>query len=778
MAAVIAMTTLTAAITLRYTATARVRAALEGRTDTAWTSPDARFAGSATCQACHPAQAEGWRQSQHSVAMQPATAETVLGDFSGVTFTQADVTSTFSRLGDDFLVETDATDGRLQQFRVSYTFGVEPLQQYLVEFPDGRLQALPVAWDSRPREAGGQRWMHLYPDERIEHTDELHWTGRQQNWNFMCADCHSTNVRKQYDADGNRFNTTWSEINVACEACHGPGSEHERWARSPEWLRDWWWPTNGLTAQLTERRGVRWLTDPASGRVARSAPRETSREIETCAVCHSRRSQIAEGHVAGAPLLDAYVPAPIEAGLYFPDGQQLDEVYTYGSFLQSRMFDAGVTCADCHDPHTQQLRATGNALCGQCHAADRYDVSSHHFHPPSSPGASCVSCHMPTRTYMVVDPRHDHSLRVPRPDLSVELGVPNPCRDCHADQTDAWAAERVRGWLGRDAQGFQQFAREFAAAERAIPGLAAALGAIATDEAQPAIVRASAVLRTAATPEPPPLPAVQTGLQHPHPSVRRAALEALGVLPRQVQVALGAPLLEDLVRGVRIGAAWQLASVASAFTGSADGVAFARAADEFIAAQRLVADRPEGRVTLGEFLARLGRTAEAIEAYRSAIELGPNFPPAYVGLAELYRRSGDEPQAQDILHTGLAVMPEAAGLHHALGLSLARSRRIDEAVASLGRAAALSPDEPRFAYAYAVGLHSSGRVDEAIGALETARRQHPADRDLLFALATFHRDAGRPDAARAAAEQLAAEHPNDQGARALLESLRPGAAPR
>jgi tetratricopeptide (TPR) repeat protein len=378
---------------------------------------------------------------------------------------------------------------------------------------------------------------------------------------------------------------------------------------------------------------------------------------------------------------------------------------------------------------------------------------------------------MPARTYMVIDPRRDHSLRVPRPDLSVSLGVPNPCNDCHADQTSAWAADQVRGWLGRDARGFQQFAEAFHAADEGRAAAMEALRQVAADRSQPAIARASAVGRLAIGAVTPPTGAIEAGLQDPHPGVRRAALSALGVFPPQVQVALAAPLLEDLARAVRIEAAWQLAPLASAFSSRPDTGAFGRAVDEFVSAQRLLADRAEARATLGEFFGRLGRTAEAIDEYRAAVRLGPLFPPAYVGLAELYRRDGSEEESQQTLQAGLERLPEAAGLHHALGLSLARSRRVEEAVAALGRAATLAPEEPRFAYAHAVGLHSSGRVDEAIRVLDDARQRHPADRDILFALATFHRDAGRRDAAILTASRLLDLHPADANARALLDSL-------
>jgi predicted CXXCH cytochrome family protein len=340
-----------------------------------------------------------------------------------------------SRATGKFFVNTDGPDGKLRDYEIKYTFGVYPLQQYLVEFPDGRLQALSIAWDSRPKKDGGQRWFHLYPNERVTYDDELHWTRPSQNWNFMCADCHSTDVRKNYDPATDKFQTRWAEISVGCEACHGPGSHHLEWAatQSPplpkgeEANRT----DRGLSARLDERRGITWSVNPASGNAVRSEPRAAEREIEVCAQCHARRGQIAEGYRAGKPLLDYYHPALLTPPLYHSDGQQRGEVYNWGSFLQSKMYASGVTCSDCHNPHSGKLRAEGNTLCATCHLPSKYGTGAHHHHKPASAGASCVSCHMPTTTYMMVDPRHDHSLRVPRPDLSVKFGTPNACNGCH-----------------------------------------------------------------------------------------------------------------------------------------------------------------------------------------------------------------------------------------------------------------------------------------------------------------------------------------------------------
>ena len=717
----------------------------------------ATYVGAEACAACHRADYDAWRTSQHADAMRPADDASVKGRFDGRQLRDGDVVSTMFQRDGHRWVRTDGPGGALNDFEVNYTFGVFPLQQYLVGLPDGRVQALPIAWDTRPSSDGGQRWFHLYADQHLSHGDPLHWTGREQNWNSMCADCHSTGVRKNYDPANDTFHTTWAAIDVTCEACHGPGSRH---VASP---RD-----EGLTVRLDERAHVAWTFDPASGKPVRSAPRTTSREIDVCAVCHSRRAQIADGYVPGAALMDYYEPSAIDAPLYYADGQQRDEVYVYGSFMQSRMAAAGVTCSDCHDPHAAALRVTGNSLCTGCHAAVRYDTPAHHHHQAASTGAACVDCHMPARTYMQIDARRDHSLRVPRPDLTVSIGTPNACTACHRDRPASWAAAAVRGWLGRDARGFQDFAGAFDAADHTRASAVTQLAAIAGSPDEPSVVRASAFNRLAELDASPPRP--EPGLRDPDPIVRLRALRVLEAASPAERIPVAVPLLSDPVRALRIAAARTLASSASMLS-DADRLAFERAGGELEAAARFTADRPESRVGFGVFLADLGRTREAESEYRASIRLGPDFAPGFVNLAELLRREGNETDAEHVLRQGIAENPRNADLHYALGLSLTRSHRAAEALAELNLASSLAPSVARLAYAYALALHDGGHTAAAIQTLTSALSRDPDDRDLLFALVTFERDAGRLAAARQHAAQLVALHPEDAEARALKESL-------
>ncbi|HYD51801.1 MAG TPA: multiheme c-type cytochrome [Gemmatimonadaceae bacterium] len=635
------------------------------------------FVGAARCAECHAPEYAAWRGSQHAVAMQEARPGAMLGRFDGTRFAHGDVTSTFGRRGERFVVTTEGANGAVTEHEVRWAFGVYPLQQYIIALPGGHYQPLPYAWDARPAGEGGQRWFSLDPLPRPLPDDERHWAGRYANWNHMCADCHSTGVRKGYDEATDAFRTTFVEINVGCEGCHGPSSRHVVWAEKPEWLRARMRRGAGDTpARLTERRDVRWTTDPSGRAIARNAPRTSDREIEVCAQCHARRAHLADGYTAGAPFFDFYDPAFLTAGLYHADGQQLGEVYNYASFLQSRMYAAGVTCSDCHDPHAARPRRSGNAVCAQCHAAARYDTTAHHFHPRAGAGTRCVDCHMPDTAYMGIDRRHDHSMRVPRPDLAARHGLPDACTRCHADRGAAWAAEQVRRWYGHDALGFHRFADAFAADERGAPGAADSLLRVARDESQPVVVRASAVARLADHPGAAALDGARVGAAHAHPMMRRAALEALEAVEPPRRVALALPLLADRARIVRMRAAWVLAAVGDSLATPERRRAFDRAAAEFVASQRYNGDRVSSHLTLGAFYAARGQLDSAAVESRAAIRLVPGNAQGWLNLAGVLIAQGRLREAEAVLREGTTRVPrddELRAAHATVRASLARA---------------------------------------------------------------------------------------------------------
>ena len=736
----------------------------------------ATFVGSETCAGCHKAEADLWRISQHQRAMSAATDSSVLGDFKDAGFDYYGLHSAFFRKDGKFEVRTDGADGKLADFEIKYTFGVDPLQQYLVEFPDGRLQALSLAWDSRPKEQGGQRWFHLHPNERIASDDPLHWTKLGQNWNFMCAECHSTGVHKNYDAAKDRFDTTWAEISVGCEACHGPGSAHVAWAKN----RQGGWssgkaddPSMGLLVRFDDRSGASWSADPSTGEPHRSFPPAALRkEVETCGLCHARRGVLSEDWIPGRWLSDTHQVAELSAGLYSADGEMLDEVYNYASFKQSRMFAAGVTCSDCHDPHSAEVRLPGDGVCLQCHSADKYETALHNHHSGVKPELACASCHMPIRTYMVVDRRHDHSFRIPRPDISATLGTPNACNDCHGDKSAQWAAAAIEAWFGPEREGFQHYAEAFQAARTDGSHAAGLLAAVAGDGGTPAIARATALTELAPYLSPANLGIARNSLGDADPMVRIGALDMLARAPAGLRWQLASPVLNDPIRGVRMRAASLLADIRAEDVPPADRDHLDSATAEFISGERLNADRPESHATLGTFYARRGQAGEAETEYLAALRLSPEFAPAAANLADLYRSLGRAADAETVLRTALARSPNDAGLHHSLGLTLVRLKRLDAAIAELKQATGLAPSSSRYAYVYAIALNSSGQIAEASVVLERNLALHPEDIETLMALVGINRDAGNIPKALTYAEQLSRLRPDDPDVASVVDALR------
>jgi tetratricopeptide (TPR) repeat protein len=718
--------------------------------------------------------------------MQPVDETSVLGDFDDAQFTHFGVRSSFFRRDGKFFARTDGPDGELRDYEIAYVFGFDPLQQYLIALPGGRLQALSVSWDSRPESEGGQRWFHLYPDEPIPHGDVLHWTGPNQNWNFMCADCHSTRLQKNYLADEERYETRWEEIDVSCEACHGPGSAHVAWANDRAesggddgttgdlrnanggLVGDLRNADNGLTVDL-RNDGV-WRFD-IDARVARRTPEKgADAQIDTCGRCHARRSVLHPEPALGQPLADTHRTAFLDESLYYADGQILEEVYVWGSFLQSRMHAMGVVCGDCHDPHALQLPEDPDLICLGCHRADLYAVPDHHHHKWKSVGSSCVACHMLARTYMGVDVRHDHSFRVPRPDLTVAIGTPNTCTDCHADQSAEWSAEAAERWYGAERFEKLHYGQILQAGREGAPGASRALAELVGEPTAPAIVRATALRLL--PPQSQTADAVRRGLGDADPLVRVAAMEAAENLEPRLRLKLARQLLSDPVLAVRIQAAHTMILVPAQLLDPSDRARLERPLAEYRAAQMENADRPEARLNLAVLAIALGEPELARAEYETALRLGPWFVPAYVNLADLHRQAQREDEAERVLRTGLARAGDSAELFHALGLTLVRQGRAPAAMAELARAAELAPESPRYAYVYGIALHSAGEVERARGVLDDAYRRHPGDRSLLTGLVALNRDAGDLEGALRYAVALVELIPEDPGARQLLAEIR------
>jgi Flp pilus assembly protein TadD len=737
--------------------------------------PDAGFAGSEKCATCHRAQYEDWRKSHHAGAMQAADDKTVLGDFDDAHFRKGDVESLFFKRDGKFFVRTDGPDGKLGDFEIKYTFGLTPLQQYLIELPGGRLQAFGIAWDSRPKDKGGQRWFDLYPDRKLAAGDPLHWTGIDQNWNYQCAWCHSTDLRKNYDADNATYSTHWSEISVGCEACHGPASGHLAWTKGGAGLTADEKKNKGFLLRFDQRKGVDWVANP-EGTAARSQPagerKEDARAVGAgqseprteegaCGGCHARRGQFSDAPRDALHFYDAFHPSTLAPGLYYPDGQQREEVYNFGSFAQSRMHAAGVTCADCHNPHSGKLRLEGNAVCTQCHAAKIFDAPAHHHHPEGSPGAQCASCHMPTTDYMVIHARQDHSMRIPRPDRSLTMGTPNACNKCHADKDARWAVEALKGWGMGGKPGAQTFAETFALADADGAGATQALVGVAKDEGQSAIARASALARLNGAADPEVVAAAALLAKADDPMIRAAAAEVLAGANVATKKSALAPLLNDPVRLVRMQAARSLAGEGEGALAPSDLVAFEKALNDYVAAQMFLAERPESRANLGGLNLARGRLDAAKAEFAKALALDPTFAPAAIQLAQISSARGDEAGAEAILRKAIAENPTSGPLHHALGLSLIRQKRTAEAMAELERAAKLAPDDVHFAYVQAIALHDAGSPVKAVQVLRAALARRPNDREILSALASYEAQASDYASALGHVQALRKLEPDD-----------------
>ncbi|MGA7264236.1 MAG: tetratricopeptide repeat protein [Stellaceae bacterium] len=734
----------------------------------------AKFMGGKVCSGCHAAETESWKVSHHALAMQRATEGTVLGNFSNEPFEHLGVVTTFSRAGEKFRLRTEGPDGALHDYEIDYTFGVYPLQQYLIAFPGGRYQALGIAWDSRQKEQGGQRWFHLYPDQQLNPDNRLHWTGRNQTWNYQCADCHTTNLQKNYDLSTDTYATTWTDVDVSCEACHGLGSRHVAWAKAHGEGSSYSPNTDasrmGLTNWLKPTDGGHWEMNPETG-IARRTEKLVSIELDTCAACHSRRKVIAKNPVPGEPFLDSYLPALLEAGLYHADGQIDGEVYEYGSFLQSRMYHAGVTCSDCHDPHSLKLRAEGNALCAQCHMPAKFDVVEHDHHRPGSAGAQCVSCHMPTNTYMVVDARRDHSIRVPRPDLSVSLGTANACTQCHVGRSAEWAAQSVAAWYPHGRQSTPHYGATLHAGRIGAVDAEQQLDRLILDQSQPAIARASALLLLAPYVTPASDPAIKAAIADANPLVRMSAPRALPASPPPAVIQTIAPLLSDAVRAVRIEAARALAGTDLLALTPEQQTALVKATAELVAAEKVDADRPEAHLNLGLLDLRRRELPEAEAEYRTALRLDPAFVPAMVNLADLDRARGMDQQGVELLRKAMTIEPDNADVRYALGLSLVRRHDYAGALDLLRRAHEVAPDNARYAYVYAVALNSIGSPNDAMVLLERTHQQHPADRNVLIALVSIAQETGELANALLHARELVALDPSDAQVLKLLSDL-------
>lgn len=603
--------------------------------------PAPSYVGSQSCAGCHQGEAERWKGSHHALAWTEPSAETIVADFADTRFDGEGMSVRFTvdEDGTHRIAVTEA-DGSQRTYDVHSVVGIEPLQQYLLETEPGRLQSFDVVWDTEKK-----RWFHLYPGTSLPPQDGMHWTGPYKTWNGRCAVCHATGFEKNYDAVTRTFDSHAAEIGVGCEACHGPGSDHLAFAAGDAGAREL--PNYGLTVDTADRAAT----------------------VEQCAGCHSRREALTEGTPPpGTPFHDAYNLSLLLPGLYHADGQTLDEVYVYGSFLQSKMYAKGVTCSNCHDPHSARLKAEGNAVCTQCHnpvgnpdfpslkPAD-YDSPDHTHHPVGTAGAACKSCHMVERVYMGNDWRADHSFRIPRPDLAAQTGAPDACTTCHTDRDAAWAAERIADWFPDSDNRGPHYGTTLAAGRRDPAAASAALISLATDTEMPGIVRSSALWLLARSGVVEMATDSAPLLADPDPLVRAAASEVQRMAEPAERVERLAPLLGDARRSVRIAAARTLAGPLGDTLSDDTRAALDQADAEWRQSIDSRLDFPETQLQRAGMALTNRDFQRAIMAFREATRLDPQRVDAWVMQVRIAAALGNVEAAREAVTRGLAANP-------------------------------------------------------------------------------------------------------------------------
>ncbi|MCK9815770.1 tetratricopeptide repeat protein [Pseudomonas sp. MAFF 302046] len=691
--------------------------------------PAAQMVDEQQCQGCHSQPVKDWQGSHHQLAMQQASPQSVLANFNDQTFKAEGETTRFLRRGDEFWVNTPGKDGRNADFKVAYAFGIAPLQQYLIDVGDGRLQALGIAWDTEKN-----RWFHLYPGQGVNFKDPLHWSQPNQNANFMCVECHTTGYQRHFDATTNRFDSQWNSLGVGCQACHGPASNHLAWSAAKKPL-----PHAGFAVDLKDRNATT--------------------EIETCARCHARRAPLGDGFTVGKRLMDDYLPSPLTRELYALDGKIQEEVFEHGSFLQSKMFDKGVRCSNCHNPHSTQLKAPGNGVCLQCHnsagkstvdgidgkglQAKNYDAPEHHRHVQGQPGSQCVDCHMPGKVYMGNDYRHDHSFSLPNPLRAKKLGTSDACLSCHQGREGDKISEPFKHWSQHDTPQAPRYDESLWLIRGGRPGAAQALYEQLQRSNLPAIQRATLLGELPGYPSAQALSLARKDLGHGEPQVRESAVRAISaLLPPAERTALLTPLLDDPVKAVRIAAARDLLGAARNGLGPAQEP-WKRAIGEYETVQSSLLERAEANLNLAMLYQANGRSADVEPLLRAALLRDPNFFPALVTLGQWLEGQGRQGEAQQLLAEALKAHGDSALLQHTQGLALVRAGHTAQAMTALTRAVELEPQNPQYAYVLAVALHGNGQVDAACRQLEQLLQQHPAQRDARLTLIQYYLESGQ-----------------------------------
>ncbi|MGJ8694537.1 MAG: multiheme c-type cytochrome [Thalassotalea sp.] len=663
------------------------------------------------CTGCHQNQVSDWQKSDHAKAMALPNKKSVLGNFNNNKVEHFSQSARFYQQDNKFWVSL-THEGKTNSYPVAYTFGHYPLQQYLVKADNGKYQVFPFNWDSRPASEGGQKWYPVYADEDIKAADRLHWQQPLQTWNGMCADCHSDGLKRQYSVKKDTFKTVYDNINVGCQSCHGKMDEH---SKNP----------NTSKVNNTAKYDNKWLIKAGTATASWQGEKRDNSFMDNCFSCHALRSPLTDGITPNTPFLDQFSPSFLQPNLYHADGQIKEEVYVYGSFLQSKMFAAGVNCLDCHDKHTMKIKVQNNGLCLQCHNAEVFEQKSHHQHEQASTGSQCVNCHMPENRYMGVDDRRDHSFKIPRPHLSDEFKTPNACVQCHDDKDNQWASKNVAKWHGKP-KTLSASEQTRLNIQQGTPVTIEAHLALINDTAMNAIYRATAIVLLPNSTANIPAHIAKPWTNSSEPLIRLAIARTGNLLSEADRKVLFSSLLTDTYKAIRVAAANQLLSIPGM-----DQKQLEQAFAELVDSNDISSWRGEGNLNQSMVHFSKGDIANAIESLKAAINVDPYFEASYVNLADIYRNLGETAKEKALFKQAIIATPKSALLHYSYGLHQIRNQEKAASVQSFSTALRLQPDNSQYAYIYLLALDNTGKTKQALATLKMQINRYKNNSQML-----------------------------------------------
>ncbi|QHJ11016.1 Lipopolysaccharide assembly protein B [Paraglaciecola mesophila] len=704
-------------------------------------SKEANYVGAQACQSCHQSEYDQWRESDHFKAMQAANKGSVLGDFNDTLVTFHDIQTRFFVENGQYKLTTTNKQNKVQTFDVPYTFGFYPLQQYLIDVGEGKLQAFNIAWDSRSKEEGGQRWFHLQPIEKITPEHPFFWQRHFQNWNSRCADCHTTDLKRNFEPKSNTFATQFSEVNVACESCHGPAGQHIKLAKKGELSAQ----NSGFSQTLPALKNFSFSPNNP---IAHVDGKPNNSEINVCARCHSLRTPLehpfADSH-SQQSFVDDNRLEWIRAPFYHANGSINEEVFVAGSFMQSKMQHAGVTCSNCHNAHTGKVKIQGNGLCLQCHQAETFNSPEHHHHTPQTEGAMCVNCHMPEKTYMGVDDRRDHSFLIPDLSFNSASSEPQTCLACHDKENDHWRQKSEKVWGSNTNTNVWQTARH-QVQDGAPEGLEQAIAFIHNPD-NSRLRQASLLADLSLYRSQKGVDIALENLESDSTLLRRAAVESLAILSPQARWQVLSQKLDEPSKSVRFEMA-RLLTDSLGLLSRSDKAKLLPLLNEYREMLEINADSPITQLAIGNLNTQLGDLAGAEQAYLTAYKIEPSYIPVLIQISEFYRQQGQDEKGASYLTKALNVEPNNAQANHAFGLFKIRQKQYGQALNNLKIAAHSDEAMPSFAYIYSVALDQQSHTNVAISELEKAHQRWPRDADVMSALISYLRKTGQNDKAQ------------------------------